>query len=132
MTQIYNQPHHSHRKTKIWALLNCILSSRYRETFDDTKFEKNQETPKNFKSLLQINEITCKRWSNWRSWQNLSNEKFFQAHNSHQKTKKMSIATLNSVQYLQRNCWWQTLYPNRGSNEIYENPKKIYLNFLDF
>ena len=29
---------------------------------------------------------------------------FLQAHNSHQKTKRMSIAKLNSVQWLERKC----------------------------
>ena len=32
-------------------------------------------------------------------------QKFFQAYNTHQKTKKMRIAKLNSAQCLQRN-WW--------------------------
>ena len=79
----------AHIKGLLKLHFKCILLLKFLLSFNILK------TKKNFKFKKMTIGKMLQKGQKWRMGQN-----FFQAHNPHQKTKKISIAKLNSFQWL--------------------------------
>ena len=82
-----------HSITKVFFNVRKFIYQKNR------KFRKNENQKNGPKRAIyflnKLNKFLAQKGQKWRMGPNL-----FQAHNPHQKTKKMSIVKLNSVQWL--------------------------------